>query len=82
MYAYDSHVLPDGLPSISPNKACSAFVNTTTVALSLLLVFRTNAAYARWDEARKMQGMLVNRSRDLVRQVRDVGRGQGGTHVL
>jgi predicted membrane chloride channel (bestrophin family) len=39
------------------------------MALSLLLVFRTNAAYSRWDEARKMMGMVLNRSRDLIRQV-------------
>ena len=44
-------------------------LNLQTVALSLLLVFRTNAAYGRWDEARKMQGLLLNRSRDLTRQV-------------
>ncbi len=39
------------------------------MALSVLLVFRTNAAYGRWDEARKMMGMVLNRSRDLIRQV-------------
>ena len=44
-----------------------------TVALSLLLVFRTNAAYGRWDEARKMKGLLLNRSRDLMRQVQEGG---------
>ena len=43
--------------------------NVQTMALSLLLVFRTNTAYARWDEARKMKGLLLNRSRDLMRQV-------------
>jgi putative membrane protein len=68
MQAYDAHVLPDGFPSFSPNNACTSFVNTTTVALSLLLVFRTNVSYGRWDEARKMKGLLVNRSRDLMRQ--------------
>ncbi len=45
------------------------------MALSLLLVFRTNAAYGRWDESRKMQGLLVNRSRDLVCQVCVFGGG-------
>ena len=69
MYCHDNHLLPEALPSLSPNNACSAFISTTTVALSLLLVFRTNAAYGRWDEARKMQGMLVNRSWDSMRQV-------------
>lgn len=33
--------------------------------LSLLLVFRTNTAYERWWEGRKMWGKLVNDSRNL-----------------
>ena len=37
-------------------------------ALSLLLVFRTNSSAARFDEARRLWGSIVNRSRDLVRQ--------------
>ena len=68
--AYDHHSLPDGFPSLSPNNACQTFISTTSVALSLLLVFRTNAGYGRWDEARKMWGQLINRSRDMIRQVR------------
>lgn len=40
----------------------------TSFALSLLLVFRTNSSYGRWDEARKMWGLVLNRSRDIVRQ--------------
>jgi putative membrane protein len=32
-------------------------------ALSMLLVFRTNTAYERWWEARKLWGSLVNSSR-------------------
>jgi putative membrane protein len=39
------------------------------VALGLLLVFRTNSAYDRFWEGRKLLGMLVNRSRDLARQI-------------
>jgi putative membrane protein len=34
-------------------------------ALSLLLVFRTNAGYERWWEARKLWGGIVNQSRNL-----------------
>ena len=30
-------------------------------------VFRTNSSYARWDDARKMWGKMINRSRDIVR---------------
>jgi putative membrane protein len=33
--------------------------------ISLLLVFRTNTAYDRWWEARKLWGSLVNNSRNL-----------------
>jgi len=36
-------------------------------SLGLLLIFRTNAAYQRWDEARKNWGMNINHTRDLVR---------------
>ena len=35
----------------------------TNATLGLLLVFRTNASYGRWDEARKMWGLMVNRTR-------------------
>jgi putative membrane protein len=38
-------------------------------ALGLLLVFRTNASYDRWWEGRRLLGNLVNRSRDLARQI-------------
>src|SRR5687767_14593732 len=33
--------------------------------LSMLLVFRTNTAYDRWWEGRKLWGSLVNSSRNL-----------------
>src|ERR1700754_1378564 len=33
--------------------------------LSMLLVFRTNTAYDRWWEGRKLWGSLVNNSRNL-----------------
>ena len=34
-------------------------------AISMLLVFRTNTAYDRWWEGRKLWGALVNNSRNL-----------------
>ena len=37
-------------------------------ALSLLLVFRTNTAYFRWNEARTLWGGLINNCRNVVRQ--------------
>ena len=36
-------------------------------SLGLLLTFRANTAYNRWDEARKNWGMNINHTRDLVR---------------
>ena len=47
------------------------FKNTTAIhalvgfVLSLLLVFRTNTAYDRWWEARKLWGSFVNNARNL-----------------
>ena len=38
-------------------------------ALSMLLVFRTNSAYDRWWEARKLWGQLVNVSRNTALKV-------------
>lgn len=40
-----------------------------SVALGLLLVFRTNAAYDRFWEGRKLWGALVNTTRSLARQI-------------
>lgn len=39
----------------------------SSASLGLLLVFRTNTGYARWDEARKAWGLIINRTRDLLR---------------
>lgn len=41
-------------------------------------VFRTNASYSRWLDARKAWGYVLNRSRDLVRQVRSAAAGHAG----
>ena len=38
-----------------------------TPSLGLLLVFRTNSSYGRWDEARKFWGLNINHTRDLNR---------------
>lgn len=39
------------------------------LVLSLLLVFRTNTAYDRWWEGRKLWGELVNNSRNLMLKI-------------
>eukprot|EP00899_Mesostigma_viride_P016759 jgi/Mesvir1/25084/Mv04869-RA.2 len=55
--------------ALIPPMLCSASpLGLSSFALSLLLVFRTNSSYNRWDEARKMWGLMTNRSRDIVRQ--------------
>jgi predicted membrane chloride channel (bestrophin family) len=61
-------VLPDAFPSVQI--AATQPFGLTSFALSLLLAYRTNASYERWDGARKMWGLMLNRSRDFVRQVR------------
>ena len=40
----------------------------TAPSLGLLLVFRTNTCYGRWDEARKCWGSIINKTRNMVRQ--------------
>ena len=51
------------------------FKNTTAIhalvgfVLSLLLVFRTNSAYDRWWEGRKIWGSFVNNSRNLALKI-------------
>lgn len=40
----------------------------TSPTLGLLLVFRTNACYARWDDSRKLWGDMINKCRSLGRQ--------------
>lgn len=64
VYCYINNYAPE---SLHFTLSATPF-NVTASALSLLLVFRTNASYDRWWEARKIWGALLNRSRDFVRQ--------------
>lgn len=50
-------------------KNISVMHNLLGVVLSLLLVFRTNTAYERWWEGRKLWGELVNNSRNLAQKL-------------
>ena len=64
----------------------------TSFALALLLVFRTNAAYARWLEARCVFGRIADAARDVYRQALAVfpsgsdgdgsNSGSGSSHVV
>jgi ion channel-forming bestrophin family protein len=53
------------LPDSSPLKNFSLLHTLLGFAISMLLVFRTNTAYDRWWEGRKLWGALVNSSRNL-----------------
>ncbi|KAK9862954.1 hypothetical protein WJX84_004860 [Apatococcus fuscideae] len=63
----EAGILPGSLPGVTFSVTGELF-NLSSFALSLLLVFRTNASYDRWLEARLIWGGIINRSRDLVRQ--------------
>ena len=49
----------------SPVKNISQMHTLLSFVISMLLVFRTNTAYDRWWEGRKLWGALVNNSRNL-----------------
>ncbi len=57
-----------------PRFAVTPFEYTGAV-LGLLLVFRTNAGYDRWWEARKLWGGIVNQSRNLLIMTTHYGAG-------
>jgi ion channel-forming bestrophin family protein len=57
------------LDSTSHIKNLSLIHTTLGLVISLLLVFRTNTAYERWWEGRKIWGSLVNSSRNLAMKV-------------
>jgi putative membrane protein len=65
LYLFDELVLR---PAGSPLPGLEATGHTVLgVALSMLIVFRTNSSYGRFWEARSHWGMIVNTSRNLVR---------------
>ncbi|MFT3824972.1 MAG: bestrophin family protein [Chitinophagaceae bacterium] len=53
------------LPKNEHLKNISTMHTLLSFAISMLLVFRTNTAYDRWWEGRKLWGALVNNSRNL-----------------
>ncbi|PSC75313.1 hypothetical protein C2E20_1391 [Micractinium conductrix] len=65
--AQQAGLLPSLLPSLAGAARMRELYNLTSPTLALLLVFRTNASYARWDEGRKMWGMVLNRTRNICR---------------
>ena len=53
------------LPDDSPVKNISIMHGMLGFVISLLLAYRTNTAYDRWWEGRKIWGSLINNSRNL-----------------
>ncbi len=67
--AYNSVILAGWLPSYVPLLHASALpYQLTAPALALLLVFRTEASYSRYDEARKTWTKVISSTKDLARQ--------------
>ncbi|KAK9824364.1 hypothetical protein WJX72_009726 [[Myrmecia] bisecta] len=68
--SYQSALAADRLPAGFPSLAIVSHepFNLSSFALSLLLVFRTNASYARWNEGRTAWGAVLNTSRRFARQ--------------
>lgn len=63
--AMQAGLLPAFLPALGGQ--LKELFNLTSFALSLLLVFRTNSSYARWEEGRRLWGQVLNRTRDVCR---------------
>jgi len=57
------------LSSTSYAKNITVMHSLLGFAISMLLVFRTNTAYDRWWEGRKLWGALVNNSRNLALKI-------------
>lgn len=71
VYAYFvDWIAQENFPS-SVFKEFNAF-SSLGIILGLLLVFRTNSAYERWWEGRKLWGQLVNDSRNLALKVKGI----------
>jgi putative membrane protein len=66
---YNEAVMAQALPQWMPLLHLSTLpLSFTASCLSLLLVFRTNSSYTRFDEARKAWATTMCRTRDIVRQ--------------
>src|SRR5262245_39805330 len=55
--------------NLEGRRAISGSFSLLGIILSIVLVFRTNSAYDRWWEGRKLWGSLVNHSRNLAIQL-------------
>ena len=60
------------MPDTSHLKNISIVHSLLSFVISMLLVFRTNTAYDRWWEGRRMWGNLVNNSRNLALKLNSI----------
>lgn len=65
--------IPGVVPGVNP--APFALIG---VALSIFLSFRNNASYARWWEARRQWGQIIQTARDIARQTAILDEGKAG----
>jgi putative membrane protein len=77
---------PDGPPA-SCMGFCGSWIHLdakahthTGLALFLLIAFRANSSYDRYWEGRKLWGLLINRTRDLARQIVHYVRDEPAAH--
>ncbi|KAJ4904312.1 hypothetical protein Rs2_18263 [Raphanus sativus] len=76
---YNSAVGSDLLPSFFPVlRASSLPYQLTAPALALLLVFRTEASYSRFEQGRKAWVKIITGTNDLARQVVSSVNGSSG----
>lgn len=75
LYAYGVRYVEKEYWHIDTNSEISKLTVLHTIlgtVMSLLLVFRTNTAYDRWWEGRKMWGSLTNSSRNLASKLNGI----------
>jgi predicted membrane chloride channel (bestrophin family) len=64
---YARYLEPEGAPNIVQDRNYTPVLQVASTALALLLVFRTNSSYSRWQEGRQLFGLMLNYSRNLAR---------------
>jgi ion channel-forming bestrophin family protein len=78
IYLLELHVLK--LSEGSYVKQITSMHTLLSFVISMLLVFRTNTAYDRWWEGRKLWGSLVNNSRNLAIKLHSMLHFEDETH--
>ncbi|KAL1192128.1 Voltage-dependent chloride channel 2 [Cardamine amara subsp. amara] len=80
---YNSAVGMDWLPNFFPVlRASSLPYQLTAPALALLLVFRTEASYSRFEQGRKVWVKIITGTNDLARLVISSGNGSGEELII